>query len=166
MTVHRDGSVLTAITLEHPLVDDYLAFVAARARMNTWLAVASDLKIFFGVVGKPPVGIATAVQREPTDKGGSTAPRFTASTGSWQIMLSSALIMGIISESGGFTGSGFGGSTGSGSGAGPDGGGDAGGTSQPVPAGAPAGGRGSMNGAAPPRYREDLSGLSPRPPTI
>lgn len=28
LTVHRDGSVLTAITLGHPLVDDYLAFVA------------------------------------------------------------------------------------------------------------------------------------------
>jgi len=26
--VHRDGSVLTAITLGHPLVNDYLAFVA------------------------------------------------------------------------------------------------------------------------------------------
>ncbi|EUA16043.1 integrase family domain protein [Mycobacterium xenopi 4042] len=38
----------------HPLLDDYLAFVAARARTNTWLAVASDLKIFFGVVAKAP----------------------------------------------------------------------------------------------------------------
>ena len=61
LTVHRDGSELNLITLGHPLLDDYLAFVAARARMNTWLAVASYLKIFFfGVVGKPPSAVATA----------------------------------------------------------------------------------------------------------
>jgi integrase/recombinase XerD len=29
----------------------------ARARTNTWLAVASDLKIFFGVVAKPPAEV-------------------------------------------------------------------------------------------------------------
>ena len=46
---HHRGVELVAITLGHPLLDDYLAFVAARARTNTWLAVASDLKIFFGV---------------------------------------------------------------------------------------------------------------------
>ena len=44
------------IRLGHPLLDDYLAFVAARARTNTWLAVAFDLKIFFEVVAKPPGG--------------------------------------------------------------------------------------------------------------
>ena len=56
----------------HPLLDEYLAFVAARARINTWLAVASDLKIFFGVVGKEPAGVTAtdvfaflAVQRKP-----------------------------------------------------------------------------------------------------
>jgi integrase/recombinase XerD len=37
---------LRAITLGHPLLDDYLAFVGARARPNTWLAVAYDLKVF------------------------------------------------------------------------------------------------------------------------
>ncbi|BBU24758.1 tyrosine recombinase XerD [Mycobacterium xenopi] len=51
---HHRGAELVAITLGHPLLDDYLAFVAARARTNTWLAVASDLKIFFGVVAKAP----------------------------------------------------------------------------------------------------------------
>src|ERR1700745_4356444 len=51
---HHRGVELVAITLGHPLLDDYLAFVAARARTNTWLAVASDLKIFFGVVAKEP----------------------------------------------------------------------------------------------------------------
>src|SRR6478609_3124938 len=53
---HR-GSELESITLGHPLLDDYLAFVAVRARTNTWLAVASDLKIFFGVVGKEPTQV-------------------------------------------------------------------------------------------------------------
>ena len=51
---HRRGTELAAITLGHPLLDEYLAFVAARARTNTWLAVASDLKIFFDVVAKEP----------------------------------------------------------------------------------------------------------------
>src|ERR1700745_3443595 len=51
---HHRGVELVAITLGHPLLDDYLAFVAARARTNTWLAVAFDLKVFFGVVAKPP----------------------------------------------------------------------------------------------------------------
>jgi len=51
---HRCGAELESITLGHPLLDDYLAFVAVRARTNTWLAVASDLKIFFEVVAKEP----------------------------------------------------------------------------------------------------------------
>jgi hypothetical protein len=50
-----DGGI-PVITLGHPLLDDYLAFAAARARANTWLAVASDLKIFFTVVARPPGG--------------------------------------------------------------------------------------------------------------
>jgi site-specific recombinase XerD len=54
---HHRGPELVAITLGHPLLDDYLAFVAARARTNTWLAVASDLKIFFGVVAKQPAQV-------------------------------------------------------------------------------------------------------------
>src|SRR5713101_1900054 len=53
-----DGGI-EVIRLGHPLLDDYLAFVAARARTNTWLAVASDLKVFFGVVGKPPAEVST-----------------------------------------------------------------------------------------------------------
>ena len=69
---HRRGTELAAITLGHPLLDEYLAFVAARARTNTWLAVASDLKIFFGVVAKEPAQVNAAdvfaflaVQRTP-----------------------------------------------------------------------------------------------------
>lgn len=54
------GPELQAITLGHPLLDEYLAFVGARARTNTWLAVASDLKIFFRVVAKPPAEVTTA----------------------------------------------------------------------------------------------------------
>ena len=56
---HR-GPELESITLGHPLLDDYLAFVAVRARTNTWLAVASDLKIFFGVVAKEPTEVTPA----------------------------------------------------------------------------------------------------------
>jgi site-specific recombinase XerD len=48
------------MTLGHPLLDAYLAFVAARARPNTALAVASDLKLFFRGVAKPPVEVTTA----------------------------------------------------------------------------------------------------------
>ena len=48
------------ITLGHPLLDDYLAFVAARARADTWLAVAYDLKVFFEVVGKEPAAVRRA----------------------------------------------------------------------------------------------------------
>ena len=46
------GSEVRALSLGHPLLDDYLAFVGARARVNTWLATAYDLKVFFTVVGK------------------------------------------------------------------------------------------------------------------
>jgi integrase/recombinase XerD len=35
-------SEIRKITLGHPLLDDYLVFVAARARTSTWLAVAYD----------------------------------------------------------------------------------------------------------------------------
>jgi site-specific recombinase XerD len=46
--------------LGHPLVDRYLEFVGARARPNTLLATAYDLKVFFSVVGKDPVEVTTA----------------------------------------------------------------------------------------------------------
>ena len=60
LTRHLRGSKLESITLGHPLLDDYLAFVAVRARTNTWLAVASDLKIFFAVAGKSPAEVTAA----------------------------------------------------------------------------------------------------------
>ena len=36
------------------MLDDYLGFVAARARPNTLIAVAYDLKVFFTVIVKQP----------------------------------------------------------------------------------------------------------------
>ncbi|MGO9974928.1 MAG: tyrosine-type recombinase/integrase [Solirubrobacteraceae bacterium] len=55
-----EGSELVAITLGHLLVDDYLAFVGARGAVNTWLATAYDLKVFFEVVGKEPAEVTAA----------------------------------------------------------------------------------------------------------
>lgn len=67
-----DGGELRSITLGHPLVDAYLEFVGARGAVNTWLATAYDLKVFFGLVGKDPVDVISAdvfaflaVQRQP-----------------------------------------------------------------------------------------------------
>jgi integrase len=58
--------------LGHPLLDDYLDMVAARARPNTVLATTFDLKVFFSVVGKTPVEVTEsdvfvfiASQRQP-----------------------------------------------------------------------------------------------------
>lgn len=54
------GPNLESISLGHALLDDYLAFVAARARANTLLAVAYDLKVFFTVIVKQPGEVTTA----------------------------------------------------------------------------------------------------------
>jgi site-specific recombinase XerD len=43
-----------------PLVDDYLEFLEGRCRPNTVLAAAYDLKVFFTVVAKSPVGVVPA----------------------------------------------------------------------------------------------------------
>ena len=55
-----EGSELRAITLGDPLVDAYLEFVGARGAVNTWLATAYDLKVFFEVVGKDPAEVSAA----------------------------------------------------------------------------------------------------------
>jgi integrase/recombinase XerD len=55
-----EGSELRSITLGHPLVDDYLGFVGARAATNTWLATAYDVKVFFEVVAKEPAAVTAA----------------------------------------------------------------------------------------------------------
>ena len=44
------GGEVRSIRLGHPLLDDYLEFVGARARTNTWLAAAYDLKVFFSII--------------------------------------------------------------------------------------------------------------------
>lgn len=54
------GTEVCSVTLGHALLDDYLEFVAARARPNTLLAAAYDLKVFFTVIGKEPAGVTTA----------------------------------------------------------------------------------------------------------
>jgi integrase/recombinase XerD len=48
------------IRLGHPLLDAYLDLVAARARPNTVLAHAYDLKVFFTVIDREPVDVAPA----------------------------------------------------------------------------------------------------------
>ena len=56
-----EGSRLARITVGHPMVDDYLVFVGARLRLNSWVSVAYDLKVFFSIVGKEPAAVT------PTD---------------------------------------------------------------------------------------------------
>lgn len=46
-----DGREVRSITLGHSLLDAYLEFVGARGAVNTWLATAYDLKVFFAIVG-------------------------------------------------------------------------------------------------------------------
>lgn len=54
------GGTAEQISLGHPVVDEYLELVRARARRNTLLAAAYDLRVFFGVVGKDPLDVKTA----------------------------------------------------------------------------------------------------------
>ncbi len=54
------GSELRVIRLGHPLLDAYLEFVGARGAVNTWLATAYDLKVFFEVVGREPAEVTSA----------------------------------------------------------------------------------------------------------
>ena len=68
----EDGAGRELIRLGHRLVDGYLELVAARARLNTLLAQAYDLKVFFSVVEVDPVDVVAAdvlefisVQRQP-----------------------------------------------------------------------------------------------------
>jgi site-specific recombinase XerD len=48
------------VTVGHPLVDEYLEFLRSRARPNTILAVAFDLKVFFSVVDKTPTRVTSS----------------------------------------------------------------------------------------------------------
>jgi integrase/recombinase XerD len=49
-----------SVRLGHRLVDAYLELVAARARPNTLIATAYDLKVFFTVVRREPAAVTTA----------------------------------------------------------------------------------------------------------
>lgn len=67
-----DGEGRGLIRVGHPLLDAYLELVAARARPNTVLAQAYDLKVFFSVIGKEPAEVGPfdvlgfiAEQRKP-----------------------------------------------------------------------------------------------------
>lgn len=53
--VVRSGSPAgDVVSVGHPLVDEYLVFIRSRARPNTVLAAAFDLKVFFTVIAKSP----------------------------------------------------------------------------------------------------------------
>jgi len=56
----RGPSGEAVVRLGVPLVDDYLEFLAGRCRPNTVLAAAYDLRVFFGVVAKPPEEVRPA----------------------------------------------------------------------------------------------------------
>ena len=59
LTRAMDGSELQLLALGLPVVDDYLQFVGARCRPNTWLATAYDLLVFFSVIPKYPSAVTT-----------------------------------------------------------------------------------------------------------
>ncbi len=56
----RGAAVGGLVKLGHPLLDAYVELVMARARWNTVLATAFDLKVVFSVVAKDPVDITPA----------------------------------------------------------------------------------------------------------
>lgn len=90
-SLHRevlDGQ-LVRLSLGLHLVDDYLEFLHCRARPNTWLNYAHDLKVFFSVVDKPVEAVTTAdvfrfMQQQihplSTDPDGQRSPSVCART--------------------------------------------------------------------------------------
>jgi len=58
--VRAEGDGRGLIRIGHPLLDAYLELVAARARPNTVLAHAFDLKVFFTVIEREPVDVVPA----------------------------------------------------------------------------------------------------------
>jgi hypothetical protein len=57
---HHSVRASGAVRLGDPVLDRYLEFVESRARHNTVLATASDLKAFFRVVDKAPADVTSA----------------------------------------------------------------------------------------------------------
>lgn len=60
VSIEKDSDSTGVIRLGHPLIDAYLELVASRARRNTLLATAFDLKVFFSIVEKEPVEVSSA----------------------------------------------------------------------------------------------------------
>jgi integrase/recombinase XerD len=58
--LYEDVGGQPSLTLRHPLLDAYLGLLEARARPNTVLAQAFDLKVFFSVVAKEPAEVKAA----------------------------------------------------------------------------------------------------------
>jgi len=56
----RLGQTGVEVRLGHDLLDEYLRFVAARARPNTVLATGFDLKVFFEFTDAEPADVSTA----------------------------------------------------------------------------------------------------------
>lgn len=70
--VRTSGAAGEVISVGHPLLDAYVELVTARARWNTVLATAFDLKVFFSIVEKDPADVEPAdvlafikAQRQP-----------------------------------------------------------------------------------------------------
>lgn len=59
--------------LDDPLLDRYLEFVESRARHNTLLATASDLRMFFAAVAKPVVEVTAAKNWNSSPNSGGRA---------------------------------------------------------------------------------------------
>ena len=57
---HHSARASRVVRLGDPVLDRYLEFVESRARRNTVLATASDLKAFFRVVDKAPGDVTPA----------------------------------------------------------------------------------------------------------
>jgi integrase/recombinase XerD len=71
------------VSVGHPLADEYLEFLRARARPNTVLATAFDLKVFFSVVEKAPTRVTSSdvLGFIRTQRGGGTMVRIDGSGG-------------------------------------------------------------------------------------
>jgi integrase len=68
------------VHLGHPLLDAFLEFIAGRARWNTVLATAFDLKVFFSIIETDPAEVTTAdvlafITRQRAPRRGATVVR-------------------------------------------------------------------------------------------
>jgi integrase/recombinase XerD len=92
LTLAPKGSS-AAPRLGHPLVDGFLELVAARLRLNSTLAVAYDLKVFFTVIEKDPMAVTRAdivafVREQRAPRGGGDGTVVRISDGSAGLALS------------------------------------------------------------------------------